>query len=76
MQKILTLILTIMANYTFAQTNLDTKPVERKGFIIGVGLGAGVLTLNTNDTTKVSFSTTFPNIKIGYMLNKYSILQV
>lgn len=70
MRKILILTLTIMVNYTFAQTNLDNKPVERKGFVIGVGLGAGALTLNTNDTIQTSFSTTLPNIKIGYMLNK------
>lgn len=70
MRKILILTLTIMVNYTFAQTNLDKKPFDRKGFVIGLGLGAGALTLNTNDTTKVGFSTTFPNIKVGYMLSK------
>lgn len=75
MRKILILILTIMANYTFAQTNLEKKPVERKGFVIGIGLGAGVLSLNTNDTTNVAFSTTLPNIKVGYMLNnRFSLL--
>lgn len=70
MRKILILTLTIMVNYTFAQTNLDKKQVERKGFVIGIGLGAGALTLNTNDTIQTSFSTTLPNIKVGYMLNK------
>lgn len=59
-----------MVNYTSAQTNLHKKPVERKGFVIGVGLGAGALTLNTNNTIKTSFSTTLPNIKVGYMLSK------
>jgi hypothetical protein len=77
MRKILILTLTIMANYSFAQTILDDKPMERKGFVIGVGLGAGVLTLNTNDTTNVSFSTTLPNIKIGYMVSqKLALLAV
>ncbi len=69
MRTILILALVMMVNYTVAQTNSDKKPVERKGFVFGVGLGAGALTLNTNDTTTVSFSTTLPNIKVGYMLN-------
>ncbi|PCJ37858.1 MAG: hypothetical protein COA99_12395 [Moraxellaceae bacterium] len=70
MRKILILTLTLIANYTFAQTNLEHKQIERKGFVIGLGLGAGVLTLNTNNTTNVTFSTTLPNIKVGYMLNE------
>jgi hypothetical protein len=70
MRKFLILTFTIMANYTFAQVDLDYKPVERKGIVIGLGLGAGALTLNTNDTSNVSFSTTLPNIKIGYMFNQ------
>jgi hypothetical protein len=70
MQKIIIIILAIMANFTIAQSNAEKKLFERKGFIFGVGLGAGALTLNTNDTTKVSFSTTLPNIKVGYMINK------
>jgi hypothetical protein len=70
MRKFLILTLTIMANYTFAQVDLNNKPIERKGFVIGLGLGAGALTLNTNDTTNVSFSTTLPNLKIGYMVNQ------
>lgn len=70
MRKVLIITLTIMANYTFAQTSLETNPVERKGFMIGVGLGAGTLSLNTNDTSKLTISTTLPNIKVGYLLNK------
>ncbi len=69
MREILIFALTIMVNYTFAQTNLDKRPVERKGFVIGIGLGAGALSLCTNDTTEIAFSTTLPNIKVGYMLN-------
>ena len=70
MRKILILALTIIANYTFAQTDLDKNPFERKGFVIGVGIGAGALTLNANDTIHTDFSTTLPNIKVGYMLHK------
>jgi hypothetical protein len=70
MRKILTFTLLIIANYSFAQTNLKKSEIERKGFVFGVGLGAGSLTLNTNDSTQTTFSTTLPNIKVGYMLNK------
>ena len=75
MRTILILILTIVANYSFAQTNFDSKPTERKGFVFGLGLGAGALTLNTNDTVQTTFSTTLPNIKIGYMIsNRLALL--
>lgn len=70
MRKVLIITLTIITNYTFAQTNLETNPVGRKGFMVGVGLGAGTLSLNTNDTSKLTFSTTLPNIKVGYLLHK------
>jgi hypothetical protein len=70
MRKILILTLAILVNHIVAQTSLDNKPTERKGFVISLGLGAGLLTLNTNDTSKVAFSTTLPNIKLGYMLSK------
>jgi len=75
MKKSFILILLFVANYSFAQTNSDNKFIEKKGFIIGLGLGAGALNLNTNDTSNVSFSTSIPNIKIGYMLNeRFAIL--
>ena len=69
MRKILFLTLTILVNLSFAQTNVDKKPIEREGFIFGIGLGRGTLTLNTNDTIQTSFTPTLPNIKVGYMLN-------
>ncbi len=70
MQKLLIITLTLLTINTFAQTNLEKKPIERKGFLFGVGLGAGALKLDTNDTTKVAFSTTLPNIKVGFMAGK------
>jgi hypothetical protein len=69
MRKLLFIILIVIANNTFAQTNLSKKPIDREGFIVGFGLGAGSLTLKSNDQTDISFSTTLPNIKLGYMLN-------
>jgi hypothetical protein len=60
----------LTANLSIAQINFKNKPIERKGIVFGIGLGAGALTLNTNDTAQITFSTTIPNLKIGYMLNK------
>ena len=70
MRKLNLIFLIIISNYSFGQTNLDKQTIERKGFVIGLGLGAGVLSLNSNDTLNVSFSKTLPNIKVGYMVNK------
>ena len=69
MRKIVTIALIIIANYSFAQTNTGKLQIERKGFVFGVGLGAGSLSLNTNDTVSTKLSTALPNIKVGYMLN-------
>lgn len=75
MRNFLILILTILVNYSFAQTNFGSKPTERKGFVIGLGVGAGALTLSAYDTIQTSFSTTLPNLKVGYMItNRLAIL--
>lgn len=70
MRNLLFVALTLLAVNSFAQNNTERKTFERKGFLIGIGLGAGALTLNTNNTTNLAFSTTLPNIKIGYMASK------
>jgi hypothetical protein len=70
MKKILIVGFSILINVLFAQENTSKKPFERKGFVIGVGVGAGALSLKANDTTTVEFSTTLPNIKVGLMVNK------
>ncbi|OYU97250.1 MAG: hypothetical protein CFE21_02870 [Bacteroidetes bacterium B1(2017)] len=44
----------------------ETTPFK-KGLVFGVSVGAGNLRLNTNDTLSNAFSTSLPNIKIGYM---------
>jgi len=70
MHKVLILSLTMLANYAFAQTKSDQKEIKRKSLVFGLGLGAGTSTLNTKDTINNTFSTTLPNIKVGYMLTK------
>jgi hypothetical protein len=46
--------------------NAQNKTGERKGFSIGLGIGAGTLHLNTNDSLTQAYSTSLPNLKIGY----------
>ncbi len=60
----------LLSSSLCAQGALNPRLIERKGFSIGFGLGAGALTLNTNDTVQTAFSATLPNIKVGYMVNQ------
>lgn len=69
MRSTFIILLVCLFNSSWAQIHSENKLFERKGFMFGVGLGMGSLTLKTNDTIDVSFSTTLPNIKIGYMIN-------
>ena len=59
-----------------AQSNQNKNIINRKGFTIGLGLGAGMLSLKVADTNQTAFSTTLPNIKIGAMINKHFALLV
>lgn len=68
MQKILFVILIFIGQLGFSQSTTMQKKVERHGVVFGLGVGAGVLKLNTNDTIKEGFSTTLPNFKLGYMV--------
>lgn len=43
---------------------------DTRGFSFGISAGVGTLKLNTNDTLNTSFTTSLPNFKIGYHLNK------
>ena len=75
MRTLLIITLVILANFTFAQNTMEKKSFERKGFIFGLGMGVGSLSLNTNDTLSNSITATLPNIKIGYMLsNRFALL--
>lgn len=77
MKKFLILVLILSANLASAQLTKENILIDRKGFIIGLGVGAGVLDLKTNEATSVTFSTTIPNLKIGYMLNyKFALLAI
>ena len=69
MRTLLIIMLVVFANFTFAQSEMENKPVERKGFIFGLGMGVGSLSLNTNDSLTSTITMTIPNIKVGYMLS-------
>jgi hypothetical protein len=69
MRNYIFILLVILSSNLFSQSKTEIKTFERKGFVFGLGLGAGVLSLNTNDTLKVNMSTTIPNIKFGYLVN-------
>lgn len=75
MKWIFFIALLVVANMVFAQGSIEKTPFERKGFLIGFGLGAGTLTLNHNDTIQTSFSATLPNIKFGWMISNRIALQ-
>jgi hypothetical protein len=69
MRLTLIFICFLLFNTLYGQSSEGNNTFQRQGVVFGVGLGAGSLTLNTNDTTSNAFSTTLPNIKVGYMIN-------
>lgn len=75
MRLLLTFVCFLLFNALYGQTGNEKTTFQRNGFVFGLGLGAGNLTLNTNDTQSNAFSTTLPNIKVGFMFgNKIAIL--
>lgn len=69
MQKLILLTI-LFYNTAMAQVDLNNQTASNQGMLIGLGLGAGTLSLKYNDTVYNKFSTTLPNIKIGYKFNK------
>mgnify|MGYP002363703215 FL=1 len=69
MQKF-TILLLLFCNTAMAQVDSSKHITKDKGLFIGLGIGAGALALKYNDTLTNKFSTTLPNIKIGYRFNK------
>src|SRR5574343_1117565 len=69
MTKIYTILLIIIPTLILGQSTESNTSGNDSGLFFGIGIGAGVLTLNTNDTLTSSFSSTLPNIKIGYKCN-------
>ncbi|MEZ5044720.1 MAG: hypothetical protein R2828_32790 [Saprospiraceae bacterium] len=51
----------------------DNNTIERKGFIFGVGIGGGVISMaDSNDEVpfeEAQFGISLPNLKLGWMVN-------
>ena len=71
MKKLVIITFIFLSFSAFGQTS--DSPVERKGFVIGVGIGGGVISFD-NSNQEGSFEEaqgggTFPNLKLGWMVN-------
>lgn len=66
-----TLLLTLSALGVFGQDS--SGGVQRKGFVIGFGAGGGVISISDSDAEvpfdRSASGISFPNLKIGFMLN-------
>ena len=51
----------------------ETNQIERKGFVIGFGIGGGVISISDSDQEvpfdEAQVGGTFPNLKLGWMVN-------
>lgn len=76
MKKLLLIIFFLNTINSFAQITANT--VERKGFVIGIGLRGGVVSI-TDSNQEIPFEEaqggfSLPNLKIGFMLNERTAL--
>ncbi|OEK04021.1 hypothetical protein [Roseivirga misakiensis] len=71
MKNLLFIVFTFCALLSYGQN--ETIQIERKGFIIGFGLGGGVISISDSDQEvpfdEAQFGGTFPNLKFGWMVN-------
>ena len=71
MKNVLIIIFTFCALLSYGQN--DTEPIDRNGFVIGFGIGGGVISISDSDQA-VPFDDaqaggSFPNLKVGWMVN-------
>lgn len=71
MKNLLFFVFTFCTLLSYGQN--ETNQVERKGFVIGFGLGGGVISISDSDQ-EVPFDEaqaggSFPNLKLGWMVN-------
>lgn len=77
MKALINLILILVVVETLYSQNVDNQNTFlRKGFTFGFSVGAGILSLSTNDTLNTVFTATLPNLRIGYMTNERLALQI
>ncbi|MFK7972903.1 MAG: hypothetical protein AB8F95_21205 [Bacteroidia bacterium] len=68
------LVIFVLAFWSlFAYSQNETNPIERKGFVIGFGVGAGVISISDSDQaepfSEAQGGGSFPNLKLGWMVN-------
>ena len=71
MKNLLVFVFTLCTLLSYGQN--ETNPIERKGFVIGFGIGGGVISVSDSDQ-EVPFDEaqgggSFPNLKLGWMVN-------
>lgn len=71
MRNLLIILFTFCTLTTFAQN--DENTIEREGFVIGFGIGGGVISISDSNQEvpfdKAEGGLSLPNLKIGWMLN-------
>ncbi|MCG8330472.1 MAG: hypothetical protein MI974_22425 [Chitinophagales bacterium] len=73
MKNLLILVLTICTFTVFGQ-NVENTGIQRKGFVIGLGIGGGVVSISDSNQ-EVPFDEaqggiSLPNLKLGWMVNE------
>lgn len=71
--KNLLMVVLILCTFSLFSQNIN-KTVERKGFVIGLGLSGGVISISDSDQ-EIPFDDaqggfSLPNLKLGWMLNE------
>ncbi|MCX7549649.1 hypothetical protein [Xanthomarina sp. F2636L] len=72
--KMAVIALTLLTTITFAQNNSTKETTfQREGFLFEMGLGGGVISIEDSEDIqtfdKSQGAITFPELKLGYMLN-------
>lgn len=71
MKNILIFVFMLCTLISYGQN--ETKQIERNGFVIGFGIGCGVINLSNSDQAAPFEETqgggSFPNLKLGWMVN-------
>ncbi|MDW3652797.1 MAG: hypothetical protein R8P61_37305 [Bacteroidia bacterium] len=71
MKNLLVFVFTFCTLLSYGQNK--TNQMERKGFVIGFGIGGGVISISDSDQgeafDKAQGGGSFPNLKLGWMVN-------
>ena len=71
MKNLLIVVFALCTLISYGQN--ETNQIERKGFVIGFGIGGGVISISDSDQEvpfdKAQGGGSFPNLKLGWMVN-------